>query len=282
MIELTDRSTSRRVVAVGVGILDDMFGGGIPSGVIVDVFGRHGTGKTQMLLQAACRFAIYGERRRVLYVDTAGTFRPERIMEMATSLTQNNGQNDKISEQQHVNSITDILDAISVARVQSVSEQMRLIEKLLYGNCPFDLVVIDSLTDLFSYEYSRYGDLREKSQKFFRYMRNLARLAVHYGVTVMTSNMVRVFDDKEVENMAAEVDLFSHIKIHLISEKDTVAQKKQLYGYVSCAIYDNYFNQQKTVTTYHDHNINSKKDADAIFSYKILTSGIQTFEYGKV
>ena len=273
MIELTDR-TSR--CAVGIDALDDMLGGGIPSGVIVDVFGRHGTGKTQMLLQAACRFAMYGERRRVLYVDTAGTFRPERIMEMAAS---HNNNNSTTVVQQHT-SVRDVLDAISVARVQSVSEQMTLVEKLLYGGCPFDLVVIDSLTDLFSYEYSRYGDLREKSQKFFSHMRNLAKLAVQCGVTIMTSNMIRIFDDKEVENMAAEVDLFAHIKVHLISEKDTVAQKKQLYGYVSCAIYDS--KQDKIATTCYDHNINSEKDADVIFSYEILESGIRTFEYGRV
>lgn len=256
--------TNRRV-PIGIHAVDDLLRGGVPPGIIVDVFGGHGTGKTQMLLQAAARFSICDVRKRVLYVDTVGTFRPERVLEMAA------GMKDAFNYD-----ALHILDAISVARIQTVSDQIRLAETLLYGKCPYDLVVIDSLTDLFSYEYGRYGDLREKRQKFFRHVRDLARLATRNGVTVMASNMVRASNNgTEVENMAAEVDLFAHIKIHLISEARDFSAKKQLCGYVSCVMCDAAEPTHIAATSF-DYDIATRKDADAKFSYVISESGIKT------
>lgn len=280
MIATTLSDKKNRRTPIGICSIDDLLGGGVPPGIIVDIFGRHGTGKTQILLQAATRFVMCGKEKkqqqqqqpqRVLYVDTAGTFRPERIVEISLS----SGIMTDTKEKESYDS-RNILDAISVAKIQSVSEQVKLIETLLRDGCPFDLIIIDSLTDLFSYEYSRYGDLREKSQKFFRYMRNLARLAVHHDVTIMTSNMVRVFDDSEIENMAAEVDLFAHVKVHLISETRPLTAKKQLYGYVSCVMCDD---ESNTIVASYDHNIKTEKDADTIFSYEISKSGVKTFGY---
>lgn len=226
--------TSIRRVPIGIAAVDGMLGGGIPPGIIVDVFGSHGTGKTQIMMQAAARFAACG--KRVLFVDTAGTFRPERVLQMADTSARPEA----------------ILSKISVVRIQNVAEQTGVVARLLqppaqYGPAAgFDLVAVDSLTDLFSYEYSRYGDLRERNRLFFGYMRSLARLAVHRGVTVMTSNVVRTSGDIEVENMAAEVDMFAHVRIHLArGEVDSVvavaaarAAGKILYGTASCVILD--------------------------------------------
>ena len=265
MVAVLYDETNRRV-PIGIHAVDDLLKGGVPPGIIVDIFGRHGTGKTQMLLQAAARFSVCDAKKRVLYVDTTGTFRPERVLEMAA------GIKDVFNHD-----ALHILDAISVARIQTVSDQIRLAETLLYGKCPYDLVVIDSLTDLFSYEYGRYGDLREKSQKFFRHVRDLARLAARNGVAVMASNMVRASssNDTEVENMAAEVDLFAHVKIHLVSEARDFSARKQLCGYVSCVMCDSIESTHIAATSF-DRGITTRKDADAKFSYVISESGIRT------
>ena len=255
-------------VPIGIAAIDGLLGGGVPAGIFVDVFGGHGTGKTQMLLQAAARFA--GAAKRVLYVDTAGTFRPERILQMAPP----GGDS------------SDILGMISVARVQSVAEQLEVLHKLdkdgrsggdYDGGVGFDLVVIDSLTDLFSYEYSRYGDLRERNKSLFRYVRGLAKLAVRSRVTVMASNVVRVYGDEEVENMADEVGLFAHVRVRLFREENrSGGAGRRLCGYAYCAM-------PGVVGTgdqaggpgpgYRDAGY------DIGFSYKILTSGIETSDY---
>ena len=39
------------MISTGLQKLDEFLSGGIPNGVIVDIFGSNGTGKTQLLLQ---------------------------------------------------------------------------------------------------------------------------------------------------------------------------------------------------------------------------------------
>ncbi len=295
-----------RRVPIGIAAVDDMLGGGIPPGIIVDVFGGHGTGKTQIVMQAAAKFAACG--KRVLFVDTAGTFRPERVLQMAGASA----------------SCEAILGMISVARVQNVAEQESVVARLLqqqprHEPAEFEFVAVDSLTDLFSYEYSRYGDLRERNRLFFGYMRSLARLAVHRGVTVMTSNVVRMSGDAEVENMAAEVDMFAHVRIRLAREElDSAAAatagaaSKVLHGHASCVMLDsscrngdggrdgrhNNRGHNNHVDNYndssdrlahadnygpaHDHGGNSgdkEEDYGVKFSYRIESGGITTFGY---
>lgn len=287
-----------RRVPIGIAAVDDMLGGGIPPGIIVDVFGGHGTGKTQIMMQAAARFAACG--KRVLFVDTTGTFRPERVLQMAGASASHEA----------------ILGMISVARVQNVAEQEGVIARLLqqqtrHGPAEgFDLVVVDSLTDLFSYEYSRYGDLRERNRMFFGYMRSLARLAVHHGVSIMTSNVVRRSGDAEVENMAAEVDMFAHVRIRLYrGESDYAtaasATDKTLYGHASCVMLDSpcrngggsrdgrhnnrddNYNDSNDGRAHadnyglaHDHKgSDGDRDHGVKFSYRIESGGITTSGY---
>ena len=256
--------TSMRRVPIGIAAVDGMLGGGVPPGVIVDVFGSHGTGKTQIMMQAAARFAACG--KRILFVDTAGTFRPERVLQMAGAPA------DRVA----------ILGKISVVRVQSVAEQTGVVCKAAVaaaaaaaGARGVDLVAVDSLTDLFSYEYSRYGDLRERNRLFFGYMRSLARLAVHRGVTVMTSNVVRMSGAVEVENMAAEVDMFAHVRIRLAREEvdsaDVAATRtdgKVLYGHASCVMLDTLCRNGGNGEAY-----------GVKFSYRIESGGITTSGY---
>ena len=277
-VPATDAPTN---VVTGMRHIDDILGGGIPSGVVVDVFGGHGTGKTQMLHHIAARFAIHN--RRVLYVDTSGTFRPERILQMAKNSVH---PSSTISSQ--------ILEMISVARVQSVYEQMEIIDGLLRDTDGFDLVVIDSLTDLFLYEYSRYGDLKERNRAFFSHMRNIARLAVRNRITVMVSNMIRISGGVDSEVLAAEVGLFAHVKIHLAKKaaRRDYVNASRLEGYVLCAIKDevqdddndddnNEDDNELDISTSHTTNDNFDKntnyqESDVVFTYEILPTGIKT------
>ena len=50
--------------------LDKVLGGGIKNGIITDIFGFRGTGKTQMALQISLNLLKNG--KNVLFVDTTG------------------------------------------------------------------------------------------------------------------------------------------------------------------------------------------------------------------
>jgi DNA repair protein RAD51 len=70
--------------------LDKLLGGGIETGAITELFGEFRTGKTQlchMLCVMAQQAAdMGGGEGKAIFIDTEGTFRPERISAMATRM----------------------------------------------------------------------------------------------------------------------------------------------------------------------------------------------------
>ena len=183
------------MISTGLKKIDDFLSGGIPDGVIVDIFGGNGTGKTQLLLQLSINSIKNGGK--VLFLDTTGGFRPERILEI----------------QKKSNSNLNLLNNILVSRITNTSEQINSIKNFKENN--FSLIIIDNITDLFSYEYKNNQSIFKKNSLFMKYMRELSLYAVTHKVPIVITNMIRNSNEQEVENMSTAIDLFTHIKIHL-------------------------------------------------------------------
>ena len=183
------------MISTGLKKIDDFLSGGIPDGVIVDIFGGNGTGKTQLLLQLSINSIKNGGK--VLFLDTTGGFRPERILEI----------------QKKSNSNLNLLNNILVSRITNTSEQINSIKNFKENN--FSLIIIDNITDLFSYEYKNSKSIFKKNSLFMKYMRELSLYAVTHKVPIVITNMIRSSNEQEVENMSTAIDLFTHIKIHL-------------------------------------------------------------------
>lgn len=182
------------MISTGLTKLDDFLGGGLSVGVIVDVFGASGTGKTLLLLQIAVNAAKHGN---VLYLDTTGGFRPERIIELQNK--QNMG--------------FDALERITVFRITNTPEQIRSLEKI--QDSDFSIVLVDNVTDLFSYEYPNEKSTFEKNSLFMKFMHNLSHIAISKKIPVVITNMIRHIDGKELENMSTAIDPYTHVKIRL-------------------------------------------------------------------
>jgi DNA repair protein RAD51 len=183
------------MISTGLQKLDKFLLGGIPDGVIMDIFGGNGTGKTQLLLQLSVNSIKNGGH--VLYLDTTGGFRPERILQ--------------IQKQSKIP--FDFLQQITVSRLTNTSEQIKSIDDI--KNNDFSLIVIDNVTDLFSYEYKKNEFTFKKNSLFMKYMHELSQLAITKKIPIVITNMIRNNEDKEVENMKSAIDHFTHIKIHL-------------------------------------------------------------------
>jgi len=183
------------MISTGLQKLDKFLSGGIPDGVIMDIFGGNGTGKTQLLLQLSINSIKNGGH--VLYLDTTGGFRPERILQ--------------IQKQSKIQ--FDFLQQITVSRLTNTSEQIKSIDDI--KNNDFSLILIDNVTDLFSYEYKKNESTFKKNSLFMKYMHELSKLAITKKIPIVITNMIRNSEDKEVENMKSAIDHFTHIKIHL-------------------------------------------------------------------
>lgn len=183
------------MISTGLKKLDEILKGGIPSCAITDIYGANGTGKTQLLLQI-CINSIKN-KGNILFLDTTGGFRPERILEI----------------QKHQNLDLNILDKITISRIRNTSEQINSIKNTDLEK--FSLIVIDNITDLFSYEYKTEESIFEKNSLFMRHLHDLSLIANTNKIPIIITNMIRNMGDEQVENMRKAIDLYTHIKIKL-------------------------------------------------------------------
>lgn len=188
------------MISTGLEKLDELLGDGIKNGIITDIFGASSTGKTQLVLQIAVNCLSQGGT--ILYQDTTGNFRPERLLDML-----------KPKELDAA-----LLDKITVGRITNTQEQFSAISKIEQSD--FSLVIIDNITDLFSFEYSKEEQILEKNKQFTKYMKQLARVVFEKKIPVVAVNMIRKINDTEQENLDSVMSLFTHIKIKL-SKKST-------------------------------------------------------------
>ncbi|TBR11141.1 MAG: recombinase RecA [Candidatus Nitrosotenuis sp.] len=188
------------MISTGLEKLDELLGDGIKNGIITDIFGASSTGKTQLVLQIAVNCLSQGGT--ILYQDTTGNFRPERLLDML-----------KPKELDVA-----LLDKITVGRITNTQEQFSAISKIEQSD--FSLVIIDNITDLFSFEYSKEEQILEKNKQFTKYMKQLASVVFEKKIPVVAVNMIRKINDTEQENLDSVMSLFTHIKIKL-SKKPT-------------------------------------------------------------
>ena len=81
------RETFSFQITTGSKELDKLLNGGIETGSITEMFGEFRTGKSQLChtMAVTCQLPIDmgGAEGKCLYIDTEGTFRPERLLAVA-------------------------------------------------------------------------------------------------------------------------------------------------------------------------------------------------------
>ena len=183
------------MIETGLKNLDQFLGGGIKEGLITDISGQNSTGKTQLVFQICINALKNG--KEILFQDTTGEFRPERLVEML-----------KIHKLDPI-----LLDKIKVGRITNSVHQLEYLSKTNTND--FSLIVIDNVTDLFSFEYSKNEQSFEKHLAFMKYMQNLASIAINTKIPIVVTNIVRSFNEHEEENLEKSIGMFTHIKIRL-------------------------------------------------------------------
>ena len=183
------------MIKTGFKKLDQSLGGGIKEGLITDIYGQTATGKTQLAFQICLNALKSG--KEILFQDTTGGFRPERILEMMKAQQMDPA----------------LLDKIKVGRITNTSQQIKYLLKISIKN--FSLIIIDSVTDLFSFEYSKKEHSFEKHLSFMKYMQNLASIAINNKIPIVVTNIVRNIDEQEKENLEKSISMYTHVKIKL-------------------------------------------------------------------
>jgi len=117
-----------------------------------------------------------------VYIDTEGTFRPERIAEIAEA-------RDLDSEK--------ILSRITVARAYNSAHQELIVKDLgrIIEPNKIRLVALDSAVAHYRAEFVGRGTLSERQQRLNRFMHQLLRTAEIYNIAVVVTNQVQAAPD---------------------------------------------------------------------------------------
>jgi len=188
--ETADKIYERRQnvgkITTGSKNLDRLLGGGVETQAITEVFGAYRTGKTQLAHQIAVSVQLPldkgGLEGKAIYIDTEGTFRPERIYQMAQALDLDPKQ---------------ALKNIIYARAYNSDHQMLLAQQAqeIISEQNVKLLIIDSIMSHFRAEYPGREMLAERQQKLNKHLHTLQRIADIENIAIFVTNQVMARPD---------------------------------------------------------------------------------------
>nr|MDO8117481.1 ATPase domain-containing protein [Candidatus Sigynarchaeota archaeon] len=168
------KKVPRCILQTGILGLDSMLGGGFRTGRVYQLFGNHGSGKTELVYHLICRLLsrskdeLVNENPAAVFIDTNNAFRPERLMEVSHGTVN--------------------LSSIKVAKCYSLQHLITLLRNVenLLQNQDVRLVVIDSIV---ATSFSLHDDeLPEKYQLLHDVLESLSRITQNDSVCVIFTN----------------------------------------------------------------------------------------------
>ena len=171
-------------VSTGSELIDDFLKGGIEKGIITNVYGESGTGKTAFCIQVAAQVAEVGGK--VAYVDTEGGFSPERMKQMAS---------EEALENLVIKNPVDFQ-----GQEETIDELATVVEKE-----DIDLVIVDSAVSLYRLKVN--GDnASEINQRLSQQLSELSKIARTQQIPVVITNQVYTsFDEEDLELVGRDV-----------------------------------------------------------------------------
>jgi len=148
--------------------LDRFLRGGIRTGVITNIFGASGSGKSQFCFSICANLIKKNKDVKTIFIDTSGNFRPERILDIT-----DNPNSERV------------LDNIQYIRPYSINDQFEAIKKI-YEIKP-KLVIVDTITSLISIESKNIS----RHLILMKFIHELAHTAINNNCAIVTTNMVR-------------------------------------------------------------------------------------------
>ncbi|XP_049936524.1 DNA repair protein RAD51 homolog B-like isoform X2 [Nymphaea colorata] len=173
----------RKIIQITSGSreLDKSLEGGFKTGSIAEIYGKYGSGKTQLChtLCVTCQLPLDrgGGEGKALYIDTCGTFMTERLLEIAERFGLNGAE---------------VLENVFCARAYNTDHQSMLLRKAasMMMETRIALMIVDSATALYLRDFSGRGELPAAQMHLAKFLGSLQKLADEFGVAVVITNRV--------------------------------------------------------------------------------------------
>ncbi len=193
-------------ISTGSSNLDRFLRGGIRTGIITNIFGESGSGKSQFCFSICANALKKYKDVKLIFIDTSGNFRPERILDIMDD-----------------HNLDKILYNIHYIRPYSIKDQFEAIKKI-YEIKP-KLVIIDTLTSLISLETKNIS----RHLILMKFLHELAHNAINNNCAIVTTNMVR--------NIIYENGVYKTINNTEVHKKNIKLQREFMGKSVSLSIH---------------------------------------------
>jgi len=169
--------------------LDVMFDGGIEPRAITEFAGKFHSGKTQMSHNLTLtvlndkRFVKGEQQPCVLYIDTEGTFRPKRLLEMALARGVIKDKDEGLK---------DLLPRVIVQKADSTAHLISIIKysSHLIPELNIRMVVVDSAASLFRQTMAEMGDTGRKFRMINKMVHGLMGISEVHNIPVIFINQM--------------------------------------------------------------------------------------------
>ncbi len=228
---------------------------GLQSKKITLFYGKFRTGKSQIAHQ--CCVNVYQQFQEKLpkfvslFIDTEGTFRPERIQQMSHALGL---------------PVEDVLKRIYVIQIQSNSEFKLAFSKIeeIISKYEIKFLVIDSLTNYIRLEIAKKEkDINLIITEFSQILRKLSNLSFKLNIPVLcTSQVSATMNDFKFFNV---IPILSNTLNTYIKEWILLGENPQITS------------MQENIGRRFAHLVNSESNSEQITQFLISTEGIKDF-----
>ncbi len=185
-VETLEKRKTMARCTTGSKNLDNLLMGGIETQAITEYFGDFGSGKSQichtLCVTAQLPLDEGGYGQGVIFIDTEGTFRPERVQQIAEA---------------RGHDAMEMLKNVIHAKVYN-SSHLELVVRTLgkyIEQYKAKLVIVDSIISLHRAEFVGRGTLAERQQKLNGIVHRLLRIADIYNIAVVVTNQVQSTPD---------------------------------------------------------------------------------------
>src|ERR671931_1684596 len=184
-IELEKRKSLLRCSA-GAKALDELLLGGIETQAITEFYGEFGSGKSQvchtLCVTAQLPVENGGLGGGAILIDTEGTFRPERV--------------DQIARARGLDP-SEILKKIAICKAYNSSHLELIIKSMgkYIDDFKAKMIIIDSIISLHRAEFAGRGTLADRQQRLNNLLHKVIRLAEIFNIAVVITNQVQSTPD---------------------------------------------------------------------------------------
>jgi DNA repair protein RadB len=169
-------------ISTGSKELDNFLDGGFETDIITTLYGPGGSGKTCLCL--ICSIDVVRNGKKVIYIDTEGSFSLERLKQLAPDYKE-------------------ILEDILFLKPTTFGEQKKAFKKLKeLVNYRIGLIVVDTISMLYRIELGKSEEVYETNRELGLQISYLTEIARKKNIPILITNQVySSFDDREKVKM---------------------------------------------------------------------------------